>query len=251
MENQNEKTAITPESVLASVREMLKESGLAFDRKLEQSRIESDKRNKEWNESLKRSRAKSDRDMKRSEAKFDREMKRRADEFDRDMKQSEVKFDRDLKKSADAFDRQVKYLNELIGGVSKSNGMYAEEFFYNAFENGKRNFFGETFDNIERNIKGIIPGYNDEYDMLLLNGQSVGVIEVKYRARLDDIPKIIKKANTFRANFPHYSRHRVYLGLASMIFNQRLEQECVKNGVAIVKHVGKALVVNDDHLKAY
>lgn len=149
-------------------------------------------------------------------------------------------------------DRQIKELKETINGISKSNGMFAEEYFLNSFENGKHTFFGEKFDEIIPNLKtGLNEKIKDEYDIVLVNGSFVGIIEVKYKGRLDDIPKIISKAQTFRVNYPKYQNHHIYLALATMIFNKRLEDECKKEGIAIVKQVGNTVVINEEYLKVY
>jgi hypothetical protein len=74
---------------------------------------------------------------------------------------------------------------------------------------------------------------------------------VKFKAHQADIPKVIKKAETFRENFPKYKNHRIYLGLASMAFYPELEQECINQGIAVVKQVGDTVVINDEHLKVF
>ena len=148
--------------------------------------------------------------------------------------------------------RQIKELKESITGISNSNGLFAEEYFLNSFENGKNTFFGEKFDEIIPNLKtGLNEKIKDEYDIVLINGTYIGIIEVKYKGRLDDIPKVISKAQTFRVNYPKYQNHRIYLALATMIFNQRLEDECKKKGIAIVKQVGDTVVMNEENLKVY
>ena len=146
-------------------------------------------------------------------------------------------------------DKQIKEVNQQIGGISKSNGLFAEEYFFNSFENGKQNFFGEKFDTIRKNLKG--PATDDEFDVVMLNGHSVGIVEVKYKARDNDISKVLKKAVTFRENFPYYANHRVYLGYATLTFDNNIEQECIKNGVAVIKQVGDSVVINDKHLKVF
>ena len=165
------------------------------------------------------------------------------------IKASEAQFKQEMAESRAEFDRRMKRLDESIGGVSNSNGLFAEEYFFNSFEKGNRTFLGETFDDIERNVKGLES--KDEYDIVFINGKSVGIIEVKYKGRLDDIPKILNKANTFRTNYPKFQNHKIYLAMASMTFHQRLEDECRKEGIAIVKQVGDTVVINDEHLKAY
>ena len=116
---------------------------------------------------------------------------------------------------------------------------------------GKQNFFGEKFDEIEKNVKGIKKGFKDEYDILLINGKTIGIVEVKFKAHENDVPKVLRKAETFRINFPEYANHQVYLGLATMVFYPELEQECINQGIAVIKQVGDTVVINDAHLKVF
>jgi hypothetical protein len=85
----------------------------------------------------------------------------------------------------------------------------------------------------------------------LVNGKSVGIIEVKFKAHENDIPKVLKKAQTFRVNFPEYENHQVYLGLATLSFYDELENACKDAGIAIIKQVGDTVVIADEHLKVF
>ena len=147
--------------------------------------------------------------------------------------------------------KAIKELQKTVGAWANNHGSFAEEYFVNSFEKGKKNFFGETFDELEPNLRGIKKGFKDEYDILLINGKSVAIVEVKYKAHQNDILKVLKKAETFRVNFPDYANHRIFLGLASMAFNSNVEDECVKEGIAVVKQVGDSVVINDSHLKPF
>ena len=218
----------TPESVWASLN------------MIAQQLAESDRQRKENERILNEKFAETDRLFDKSRA-----------EFDQYMKESNANFDRRMKESNADFDRRMKKLEEITGGISNNQGLFAEEYFFNSFENGKRNFFGEKFDGIERRVKGFKPGFRDEYDILFVNGASVAIVEVKYKAHKSDIPKVLHKAKTFRINFPEYEKHQIFLGLATMAFYEELEQECISEGIAIVKQVGDAVVINDKHLKVF
>ena len=146
-------------------------------------------------------------------------------------------------------DRKIDKMRETLGSWAKNQGDFAEEYFFNAFERGKTIFFGEKFDWIRKNKGGL--EVDDEYDIVLVNGQSVGIVETKYKAHKNDLPKILNKAATFRINFPNYVNHKIYLGLASMSFYPELEQECNEQGIAVIKQVGETVVINDEHIKAY
>ena len=194
MENLNNNTPITPESVLAAVKEMFAESRAAAE-------------------------------------------------------QSRANFDKDIE--------EIKRINrenaELIGGMESSNGEYAEEFFYNAFQQEKKNIFGEKYDEVmKKSIVTFNKGYEDEYDILLVNGQAVCLVEVKYKADSGDLPqKVLRKAQTFRVNFPRYNDKKLYLALASMSFSKLTEKACMENGIAIIKQVGNTVVINDKHLTVF
>jgi len=154
------------------------------------------------------------------------------------------------KRNAEA-ERRMKKLEKLVGGISYNNGSFAEEYFFNSFENGEQNFFGEKFDEISKNLKYRWQGLEDEYDIALFNHASVALIEAKYKAHENDIPGVLKKAETFRILFPHYKDFKIYLGLASMSFYPELEQKCIDQGIAVIKQVGETVVINDTNLKVF
>ena len=211
-----------------SMEEHLKSFYEALDRvgeRLDRSSAEADKR-----------KAELDAERKKQKAYYDAEFKRR---------------DEEAAKRKKEFDEEIRKLNESMGHYTNNIGYIAEEYFFNSFKAGKTNFFGENFDEINKNVKGIKKDFEDEYDILLRNGKSVIIVEVKNKANVNDIPKIQRKTETFRINFPEYKKHKVYLGFASMGFYTEVEQECQKNGIAIIKQVGETLVIFDENLKVY
>ena len=74
--------------------------------------------------------------------------------------------------------------------MGNSNGDFAEEFFYNALLRGKRNILGEEFDEVMKKSNVTFnKGFEDEYDILLVNGRAVCIVEVKYKADSKDLPQ--------------------------------------------------------------
>ena len=164
-----------------------------------------------------------------------------------ELTKSQAETDRQMQET----DRKIDKVRATLGSWANNHGSFAEEYFFNSFENGKQSFFGEKFDEVEKNVKGIKREARDEYDILLINGKSIGIVEVKYKAHENDVPKVLNKARTFRVNFPDYANHRVYLGLATLAFYPQLEQRCMDEGIAIIKQVGDTVVINDEHLKVF
>jgi hypothetical protein len=174
--------------------------------------------------------------LKELHAENDRYLKERFAETDRQMKET---------------DQRMKELQKTLGGMANSHGSFAEEYFFNSFEDNEQNFFGEHFDEIRKNIYGKKKNIEDEYDIVLYNGVSVAIIEVKYKTHKGDVDKVLQKAETFRILFPDYKDFNIYLGLASMAFYSELEQECINQGIAIIKQVGDNVIINDAHLRAF
>jgi len=229
IENTQPETFESIRATLREVAQLQKESCADFDRERKKSRADFDK------------------EMKESRIKFDKEMKESRADFDRRMKEYEEK----REKSNAEFDERMKKIQKTVGGMANSQGEFAEEYFFNSLDKGKQNFFGEKFDKIKKKLTNFWQGIEAEYDIVLFNHASVALIEVKYKAHIDDIPDVLKKAKTFRILFPHYKDFKIYLGVASMSFYPELEQECIKQGIAIIKQVGDTVVINDEYLKVF
>jgi hypothetical protein len=163
-------------------------------------------------------------------------------------KKTDIQIDK-LLKAQDKLFGKMNYVDMNLGGISRSNGAFAEEYFYNSFERGKKNFFGEKFDKIEKNVKGI--NVRAEYDVVLINGKSIAIIEVKYNAQKGDINEVIKKAETFRINYSDFVNHHIYLALAALTFEKDVETDCAQAGIAVIKQKGKSVVIYDEHLKKF
>ena len=234
MKTKNQKP-VTPGSVLAEVKEMFAESRAAT----ELSRIEFEKRM-----------AESQAAAEKSRADFDKIMKELSQQIG-GMANSNVDFDKSVKESRTDFDKRMKELSQQIGGMANSNGAFAEEFFYNALQNSEKNLFGEKYDKIWGSTPGWEEGFTDEYDIVLLNCQSVCIVEVKYKADSADFGKLLRKPVTFRENYPKYKNHKMYIALAGMSFHKRTEKSCRENGIAIIKQVGDTIVINDKNVRAY
>ena len=148
---------------------------------------------------------------------------------------------------------QIKAMNEMYGGMGNSNGMFAEEFFINSIKSGDKKLFGEQFDECEcysrRNLKN--KQTKGEQDLFLYNGNAVAIIEIKYKARREDIQKLINKPPIFKILYPQYQSHRIYLGLAAMSFEEHVEDDTIKEGIAIIKQVGDDIIINDKNLKVF
>ena len=166
-------------------------------------------------------------------------------ETDKQMKET----DRQIKELKEG----IKEVNQMIGGMGNSNGMFAEEFFFNAIKYGDKKLFGEQFDDCIYSSKRYIKAKQTkgEQDVLLINGSAVALIEVKYKARREDIQKLLNRLPVFKTLYPQYQSHRIYLGLAAMSFEDNVEADTISEGIAIVKQIGDAVLISSENIKVF
>ena len=171
-----------------------------------------------------------------------KETDRRFKETDRRFKETEEQMKRTDLKMAELF--------EKMGGIDDNIGHHAEEFFQNAFE--KNMVFGgveyhDMIPNMSHNEKDGV-----EFDIVLVNRDSVALIEVKNRIH----PKFVRtlavdRLKKFRAYFPRYGKYKAYLGIAGFSFSKAVLEEAKKYGVGIVRQAGESIEVDAGKLTAY
>ena len=134
----------------------------------------------------------------------------------------------------------------------KFDGLYAGEYFLTAFYYGKRTFFGVEFDDIDVEF---YPWNQDierhEYDLVMFSETAVAIIEIEYKACVKDIAYILEKVAAFKLLTPDYANCKIYVGLVTQSFSPELEQECIKQGIIVIKQIDGTVVINDAHLKVF
>ncbi|MFZ2968019.1 MAG: hypothetical protein WA080_03055 [Sulfuricurvum sp.] len=85
---------------------------------------------------------------------------------------------------------------------ANDQGDVAEEFFYNSLEE-KKDLAGIHYDFIDKNWKSSTKTLRDEFDIVMVNGKDIAIIEVKYKAHEKDLEKLLtKKQTNFKELFP-------------------------------------------------
>jgi len=147
---------------------------------------------------------------------------------------------------------EIDKLNRHLGGITKNNGDMAEEFFFNAFRKDKI-FLGEKYDRIHKGYFSSIDPYRYEYDIVLFNGTNIAIIEVKYKARNEniDIENLLSRVEHFKKYAKEYKNHNIILGVAAMSFKSGLATKLHQYGIATIHPVGKKMVIYDKNVKVY
>ena len=158
------------------------------------------------------------------------------------MKETDKKFARTEKMIANG--------NQRIEGISKSNGKFCEEYFINSYKENPF-FLGEKYDRVLEYLRPEPAIIDDEYDLVLRNGSTVVIIEVKYKAGLDDVGKAFSKLHTYRTNYPMYKDYKIYLGLASFSFSKAMRARADREGVILIQQRGEKIEIVSENIKAW
>ena len=138
-------------------------------------------------------------------------------------------------------DIKLQKLADLYGGVGNNQGKAAEEFFYHSLKHSMR-LNDIQFDFIEKNVTRSKGDLEEEYDLLLINGKEVFIVEVKYRLHPKDIDWLLnrKRAN-FLKLFPEYQDYRIHLALASFAIDDDVKRMALDQGITVLQRRGKVI----------
>ena len=161
-----------------------------------------------------------------------------------DLKASQEKTDEQMKKTDEQMkktDEKLKSMGIHLGNISNNQGDIAEEFFYNSLK-AKPSMAGINYDFIDKNVTRSKNKIEDEYDILLVNGKDIAIVEVKYKAHLNDIEKLInKKYSNFKKLYPEYKDYNHHLGLASFNMNDDVKELASQNNVILLQRKGELI----------
>jgi Holliday junction resolvase-like predicted endonuclease len=154
------------------------------------------------------------------------------------------------------FDEWLERMRELMGGMGNSNGAFAENLFFHSLEKS-RTFAGVHFDIVSNSFhrtKKMPDGkkLEDQFDIVMLNDDSVAIIEVKYSSESDYPKKMIeKKVPNFRALFSDYADYKIYLGIGALSFDKYTIKEAEKYGIGLLSVSGDTVECKTDWVRAY
>jgi len=144
----------------------------------------------------------------------------------------------ELRESQAQTDKQIKALSRNIDGVNKSIGLEAEEFFYSSLKRNPK-IANVDFDYVYKNSKRDFKGETQEIDILLENGSSVGVVEVKNRVSQKSIDQLDYIMERFDYFHPLYKGYTVIGAIAGKIFPKHLQEQTLKKGYSVITQQGE------------
>ncbi|MFK5971081.1 MAG: hypothetical protein QM487_13315 [Candidatus Marithrix sp.] len=174
---------------------------------------------------------------------------------------NEIQFAKNDAKMAKAFaetdakmaktDAKLNKIATLIGNIANNQGDSAEEFFYRSLI--AEPYLGKVhFDTIYRNLPANKNKLQDEFDIVLVNENSVAIVEVKQKAHpklIDDM--LTRKLPNFRTLFPYYKELKLYGVIASMVSNKKLIEKAKEAGLFFLTQQGNHVVLVNDKAKIF
>lgn len=149
---------------------------------------------------------------------------------------------RETDKQMKATDRKIDRLAKLYGGISDNNGDVAEEFFRRGLET-KTSLFGIPYDQVgkfEKRYKNL----QGEYDIVLYNGDTMIIVEVKYKLHPDDVTDFAnRKLPNFKPLFPEYENKQVIGAVAGMSVPTDSYELATKHGLLVLTQSGENIAV--------
>ena len=160
---------------------------------------------------------------------------------------SQDRTDEQMKRTSAELSRMGKKIDRigtLAGNISNNQGDVAEQFFYDSLRH-KPQIGGIKFSDVMANTLKAIGKLKDEFDIVLINGNSLAIIETKYKAHVKDVEKIKnKKIPNFRKLFPLYKDYKIYAGIASFYITEDVEEKAEEYGFFVLRRKGKVIEVD-------
>jgi len=187
--------------------------------------------------------SRSTRELRESQKTTDRQMAetdrrmaetdRRMAETDRRMAESKAKTDRQLEETS-------RELKKFIGSVGSEWGHLVESL-------TEPSCLGELqkagIDVTQKTGETIStrPGYEQEWDVLLINGGELVAVEVKSRFRPRDLDRVEEKLGKFKDAFPHFAGCKIFGAVAAIKYDAGLERLAEKRGLFVFMPSGQIM----------
>ena len=176
-------------------------------------------------------------ELREAQKKTDEQMRKTDEQMrktDEQMREAQKKTDEQIEKMA----RKIDRVGDIVDGVSKNQGAVAEEFFFNSLR--ENTHLGAIhFDDISKNEHKCRGKLEEEYDIMMTNGNAIGIVEVKYKAHEKDVVKLERKLRNFKKLFPIYENYNVYGAIASFHFYDEAKEAALNQGFFVLQRSGQ------------
>ncbi|MFV0338896.1 MAG: hypothetical protein ACK5LK_11730 [Chthoniobacterales bacterium] len=174
--------------------------------------------------------------LAKSQTETDRQLK----ETDRQLKET----DRRLKETDRQLKETMKAVEKMSGSIGREWGNLVESLTKTSCVE-QLQAAGIKVTQTARDTESEREGYEQEWDVMLVNGGEVVAVEVKSRFRQGDLKSAEKKLAVFREAFPQYRKFTVYAGVAALKYNSGLDRLAAKRGFFVFEPSGEIMALTN------
>jgi hypothetical protein len=147
--------------------------------------------------------------------------------------------------------RALKEIGRRMGAMASNQGDVAEEFFFNTLLD-KPEIGGIRFDRVVKNMGAGKPGSKQaEFDVVLHNGSSMAIVEVKYKVHPNDLEQVRQHMQAYRELFPEYKDYKLYGGIAGFSVPQDVVDQALEQGMFVLKRKGDLVEAEAQSMRAF
>ena len=139
--------------------------------------------------------------------------------------------------------RKLDDMGIRLGNMGQNQGAVAEEFFYNILQ-AKPTLGGVHYDDIFHSIRSFSGKLQDEYGVVMVNGQSVALIEVKYVVHPQNIDKTITGIANYRTLFPQHKDYAICSAIAGFKIAPHVAELAKERELMVLKRAGDSTEVD-------
>jgi len=145
--------------------------------------------------------------------------------------------DEQMKRNDKMLTEKLDRVGITLGNIGKNQGDVAEEFFFQSLI--KDNHLGSIhLDDVVKNMDKHRGKIQEEYDLVMTNGDAIAVVEVKYKAHKHDLDKLDRKMRHFKQLFPIYQAFKQYGAIAAFHINDDAKEEALRRGYFVLQRSG-------------
>jgi hypothetical protein len=143
----------------------------------------------------------------------------------------------------------MKRMGEHLGGISNNQGAVTEEFFHNSLlEHPQIGRF--KFSKVIPNLLVGAKGKQTEFDLILVNGSSVVVVEIKYKLHPSHLDKLAEQLKAFKKLSPEFKGFDVYGALAGFAVPRDVLAQAEERGYMVLQRKGQVIASHLHGLRA-
>ncbi len=173
----------------------------------------------------------------------DRKIREQSAETDRKICEQSAETDRKIREQSAKTDRLVKEVSRQIGNLGGKWGEFVE----NLVAPGCETLFAEwgiPVHQVHQRVRGKRDdGDSLEIDILVVNGDSVVLVEVKSTLTVDDIRQHLQRLQRFKLFFPQYAACRVLGAVAGIVTEENAERFAHNQGLFVIVQSGEGVAL--------